>query len=109
MHPDLPPGQDLSEKTFLLFFWAPWDGNSKRYYEQVLVDALPAYAGQFTFYPVNIDPVENHNLCHQVHLQNTPTLILFVDGKVREQSVGIRSRETLDTLLRKWLAEAATD
>ena len=85
-----------SEQPVLVDFWAEWCVPCK-----TLVPVLEAMAGQFNgrlkVGKLNVE--ENDKAPFDYNIRTLPTLLLFKDGKVQEQHVGLISKENLQKLL----------
>ena len=76
----------------LVDFWAEWCGPCKMI-GPVLDELAEEYAGQVKIGKVNID--EQQMLAAEYSVRAIPTLLLFHQGQVADQMVGLRSKKDL--------------
>jgi thioredoxin 1 len=75
-----------SEKPVLLDFWASWCGPCRML--SPIVDKIANEKSSITVGKVNVD--EQPELARQFGVMSIPTLIVFKNGKITQQSVGVR-------------------
>ncbi|MBP6864510.1 MAG: thioredoxin [Candidatus Didemnitutus sp.] len=80
----------------LVDFWAPWCGPCKAI-APILEDLATELAGKLTIAKVNVD--DNGDLAAQFGVRAIPTLLLFKNGAVVEQFVGMMDKTALKTKL----------
>jgi thioredoxin 1 len=89
-----------SDTPVLVDFWAEWCGPCKML-APVLDELATEYGGKIKVGKVNID--NDQQLSVQYGIQSIPTLLVFKDGQVQGQHVGLKSKsvlkEALDTAI----------
>ena len=92
-----------SKQPALVAFWAPWSRPC-----QVLDSALDAVAtacaGRVRVVKVNAD--DNPDLSMWYEIQSIPTLLFFVDGRLRAKVVGTVSKEAVLSRLKPFTGAA---
>jgi len=76
----------------LVDFWAEWCGPCKMI-APILDELADEYSGRVSIGKVNID--EFQTLAAEYGVRAIPTLLLFQNGEVAEQIVGLRSKRDL--------------
>jgi thioredoxin 1 len=89
-----------SAMPVLVDFWAPWCGPC-RMVAPILEELAKEYDGKVKVVKINVD--DSPNTAGEYGVRSIPTLILFKDGKVFEQTVGAQSKENLTQLVDKSL------
>ena len=80
----------------LVDFWAEWCGPCKMI-APILDELASEYEGKVKIGKVNIDDFQN--LATQYGIRAIPTLLLFKDGQVADQIVGMRSKRDFKSSL----------
>ena len=81
-----------SNVPVLVDFWAPWCMPCKM--QTPILESLDSkYNGSVKIVKVNTD--ENTDLAQKFNVMSIPTLMIFKDGKVAEQMIGLQSEEIL--------------
>ncbi|MFA7055955.1 MAG: thioredoxin [Candidatus Cloacimonadales bacterium] len=91
---------EKSEMLVLVDFWAPWCGPCKAL--APTIDKIEKeYEGQLKVVKVNID--ESPGLAGKFSVMSIPTVILFKDGQVKEQSIGLVNKSKLSKKIQPYL------
>ena len=89
-----------AETPVLVDFWAEWCGPCKML-APVLDELAQEYGAKLKVGKVNID--HDQQLSVQYGIQSIPTLLIFKDGQVQEQHIGMKSKsvhkEALDSAI----------
>nr|MEE4268819.1 thioredoxin [Candidatus Krumholzibacteria bacterium] len=85
-----------SDKPVLVDFWAPWCGPCKMI-GPIIEELATEFEGKAKVGKVNVD--DNQDLAGSFGIRGIPTVMLFKDGQVLNQFVGLKSKEELTTAL----------
>ena len=80
----------------LVDFWATWCGPC-RMLSPTVDDIANEYAGRITVAKCNVD--DNEDAAAQYGIRSIPTLIFFKDGQVAQKTVGLVSKQEIETIL----------
>lgn len=84
----------------LVDFWAPWCGPC-RMQGPVLEELAAELDGKALVAKVNVD--QEPELAMQFQVSSIPTLLLFDQGKVVEQRVGLTPKQALENMITPYL------
>ena len=85
-----------NDKAVLIDFWADWCGPCK-VIAPLIDEVASEYAGRLTV--MKLDLEKNPNTAQKFGVRSIPTLMLFKDGAVQAQKVGIMSKKDLTEFL----------
>lgn len=89
-----------SDKPVLVDFWASWCMPCKMQGD-VLRELAPDIAGKVKIVKVNVDESEKTAL--EYGITSIPTLMVFVDGELKEKTVGLTTKSELSEMLIKYI------
>jgi thioredoxin 1 len=84
--------QEVKTGVVLIDFWAEWCGPCRRL--APTVDALATeYDGRATVAKMNVD--ENPNVPTRFMIRGIPTMLIFKNGELADQIVGLAAKEEI--------------
>ena len=86
-----------SDKTVLVDFWAAWCGPCKML--SPVVDQIADENPDIKVGKINVD--DEPELAGQFGVMSIPTLLVFKDGQIANQSVGVRPKDFILGMLGK--------
>jgi len=89
-----------SDKPVLIDFWAPWCGPC-RAISPLVEDLAGEFGDKIKFVKCNVD--DNPITPGKFGIRSIPTLMLFKDGNVVDQVIGIVARSKIEGMINKIL------
>ena len=101
---------ELNDKNFnstiqeqpavLVEFYAPWCGHCK--IQTPIIDKFSQEVNnKITIAKVNIE--ENPEITAKYYISSIPSILIFKNGKVAEQKIGLHKKEELEKLISKYI------
>lgn len=87
-----------SDKPVLVDFWAVWCGPCQ-VQGPIVEEVAVQMVGKAKVGKLNVD--ENPNVAQQFGIMSIPTIMIFKNGTVAKQLIGVQSKETLLSELNK--------
>lgn len=86
-----------SDVPVLVDFWAEWCMPCRML--GPVIDELAQEANGYRVGKVNVD--QEPELARQYHVMSIPTVLIFKNGQVVKQSVGVQPKEALEDMIRQ--------
>lgn len=86
-----------NNKKVLVDCYAVWCGPCKML--SPIIDQLASEVESTNFYKINVD--EDDEISDEYNISSIPTLLFFEDGKLKEQVVGLKSKDELLDIIGK--------
>ena len=81
-------------------FWAAWCGPCKMI-APTLDELAQEFAGKAKIGKLNVD--ENREIAGKYGIRGIPSLLLFKDGEIKDQMVGVHSKQEISNMISKSL------
>jgi thioredoxin 1 len=85
-----------SSKPVIVDFWAEWCAPCTMN-AAVIADLSDSYGESFDFAKVNVD--DNPDTVAKYDVNGVPTMLLFVDGVVKEKFVGLTPKDIMERVI----------
>lgn len=87
---------EKSDKLTIVDFWAEWCAPC-RMIAPIMVELASENQGNVKIGKLNVD--ENSKIATKFGIRGIPTLLFFKDGEVKEQLVGVRPKNEIQTII----------
>ncbi len=88
----------ISAPVALVDLWAAWCGPC-RMLSPTVDDIAEQYAGRVAVAKCNVD--DNEEIAEKYGVRSIPTLLFFKNGELAEKTVGLVSKQEIETILNK--------
>lgn len=83
-------------KKVVIDCFAPWCGPCKMI--SPIMDGLSEEIEDVVFVKINVDDAEN--ITEEYEIMSIPTILIFEDGKLKNKTVGFKSKSELEDLIK---------
>jgi len=90
----------IKKGVTLVDFWATWCGPCRRQ-GPIITEIAKEFDGKAVIGKLDVD--NNRETAGEYHVRSIPTIIVFKDGKVVERLVGLQTKETLVSVVNRYL------
>ena len=90
----------LSSKVAMVDLWASWCGPC-RMLSPTVDDIAEEYAGRVAVAKCNVD--DNEEVAERFGVRNITTILFFKDGQLADKSVGLVSKQQIESILNNLL------
>jgi len=92
--------ETISKGVTLVDFWATWCGPCRR--QGPIVEEIAFELGsQATIGKLDVD--HNKTVSSEYYIRTIPTILIFKDGEVQERLVGLQTKESLVSAVKRYL------
>ncbi len=81
-----------AKEPVLVDFWAPWCGPC-RIQEPIIEELANELSGKAKVGKLNVD--ENQAIAEKYSVMSIPTIIIFKNGQIAEQMIGVQNKDVL--------------
>ena len=85
-----------SDKPVMIDIWAPWCAPC-RFVSPIIEQVASEYKDKLKVGKLNVD--ENRDTAIKYGIMSIPTLLYFKDGKLVDKTIGVVSKDTIETKL----------
>ena len=90
--------EKIAKGVVLVDFFANWCGPC-RMMTPILEDVQSEFADKISVYKIDVD--EDENLARSFGIMSIPTIMIFVDGQLKEKHIGLWPQEALSEAIKQ--------